>query len=69
MNKSQAAAAYEASLIAFRAASRDEHAAAADYHARKIGDASYLAARAKREAAGKACDAAEAQITAFEHAH
>jgi hypothetical protein len=52
---------YEAALEESRKAARKFMAVQADYRARKIGDAEYLAARAEYEASEKAFDAAYAK--------
>lgn len=51
--------AYDASLVTFRAASRKFSAVTADYRARKVNDAVYLAARAEFKKAEDAADVAE----------
>lgn len=55
---------YAAALEAARAAARTFAAVTADYRARKIGDAEYLAARAVSKAADEAFDVAFAKAAA-----
>lgn len=57
-----AANTYEAARARFGAASREHTAAALAYRAREIGDAEFLQARARMEAASAECDAAEAAL-------
>jgi hypothetical protein len=56
--------AYDAALVKSLAASKVFRAVQADYRARKIGDAEYLAARAVYLDASKEFDAAEAAFDA-----
>jgi hypothetical protein len=52
---------YEAALEASRKASREFAIVVADYRARKVGDAEFLAAKAKHDEANKVFDAAYAK--------
>jgi hypothetical protein len=53
------AVAYDAALETFRAASRKYTVTSKAYHAREIGDAEFLAAKAAFKLAQVACDVAE----------
>lgn len=53
---------YEEAMSEFRKVSAAHRAVVAQYHVRQVGDAEFLASKAKLEAAGAAVDAAEAEL-------
>lgn len=53
---------YEEAMAAFRIESAAFRSAQADYRSRKIGDADFLAARARFNAANEASDLAESEL-------